>query len=98
MAMPVPMPRRWAGCRLPANECLKLADYRKRYAQYRSDPDSKSFHATMPVIAVWDDHEVANDTYKDGAENHTEGTEGTLCRPPRRRCAGLARMDARARA
>jgi alkaline phosphatase D len=60
----------------PANECLTLADYRKRYAQYRSDPDSKTFHATMPVIAVWDDHEVANDSYKDGAENHTEGAEG----------------------
>lgn len=60
----------------PATECLTLADYRKRYAQYRSDPDSKIFHATMPVIAVWDDHEVANDTFTDGAENHTEGAEG----------------------
>lgn len=62
----------------PANECLSLSDYRKRYAQYRSDPDSKVFHAAMPVIAVWDDHEIANDAYKDGAENHTEGTEGKL--------------------
>ncbi|HOE42130.1 MAG TPA: alkaline phosphatase D family protein [Rhodoferax sp.] len=60
----------------PANECLTLADYRKRYAQYRSDPDSKTFHASMPVIAVWDDHEVANDSYQSGAENHTEGAEG----------------------
>lgn len=60
----------------PATECLTLADYRKRYAQYRSDPDSKTFHATLPVIAVWDDHEVANDTFKSGAENHTEGAEG----------------------
>jgi len=60
----------------PATECLTLADYRKRYAQYRSDPDSKTFHATMPVIAVWDDHEVANDSFDSGAENHTEGAEG----------------------
>ncbi len=60
----------------PATECLSLSDYRKRYAQYRSDPDSKVFHAAMPVIAVWDDHEVANDAYKVGAENHTEGAEG----------------------
>lgn len=60
----------------PSTECLTLSDYRKRYAQYRSDPDSKNFHATLPVIAVWDDHEVANDTFKDGAENHTEGAEG----------------------
>lgn len=60
----------------PATECLTLDDYRKRYAQYRSDPDSKAFHATMPVIAVWDDHEVANDSFDNGAENHTEGAEG----------------------
>ena len=62
----------------PTNECLTLADYRKRYAQYRSDPDSKMFSASMPLIAVWDDHEVANDTYKDGAENHTTATEGSF--------------------
>jgi len=62
----------------PATECLTLADYRMRYAQYRSDPDSKVFYATLPLIAVWDDHEVANDTYKDGAENHTTATEGSF--------------------
>lgn len=62
----------------PATECLTLTDYRKRYAQYRSDPDSKVFYATLPLIAVWDDHEVANDTYKDGAENHTTATEGSF--------------------
>ncbi|NDP39841.1 MAG: alkaline phosphatase D family protein [Rhodoferax sp.] len=60
----------------PATECLTLADYRKRYAQYRSDPDSKIFHASLPVIAVWDDHEVANDSFDSGAENHIEGAEG----------------------
>ena len=62
----------------PANECLSLADYRKRYAQYRSDPDSKVFSASLPLIAVWDDHEVANDTHKNGAENHTATTEGSF--------------------
>ncbi|MFZ4623863.1 MAG: alkaline phosphatase D family protein, partial [Rhodoferax sp.] len=70
----------------PANECLTLSDYRKRYAQYRSDPDSKTFHASMPVIAVWDDHEVANNSYEDGAENHTVGTEGSYAE---RRAAAL---------
>lgn len=60
----------------PANECLTLADYRARYAQYRSDPDLKRLHASLPLIAVWDDHEIANDAYVTGAENHTEGVEG----------------------
>ncbi|MDO9504950.1 alkaline phosphatase [Hydrogenophaga sp.] len=62
----------------PANECFTLADYRARYAQYRSDPDLKNLHASLPLIAVWDDHEIANDAYVTGAENHTEGVEGTF--------------------
>ncbi len=60
----------------PAAELLTLADYRRRHAQYKSDPDSKTLHARMPLIAVWDDHEVANDAYTDGAENHSPDTEG----------------------
>ncbi len=62
----------------PENEIITLADYRKRYAQYRSDVDLRALHGRMPMIAVWDDHEVANDGYKDGAQNHTEGAEGTF--------------------
>ncbi len=60
----------------PAAELLSLDDYRRRHAQYKSDPDSKNLHARMPLIAVWDDHEVANDAYTDGAENHSPATEG----------------------
>jgi alkaline phosphatase D len=62
---------------LPTNELLSLADYRARHAQYKSDPDSKTLHARMPMIAVWDDHEIANDAYVDGAQNHSPATEGT---------------------
>jgi alkaline phosphatase D len=54
----------------PAGELLLLADYRARHAQYRSDPDLQALHARVPFIAVWDDHEVANDAWRDGAENH----------------------------
>jgi alkaline phosphatase D len=61
---------------LPTNELLSLADYRMRYAQYRSDADLQGLHAAMPWICVWDDHEISNDTWKDGAENHTPATEG----------------------
>lgn len=57
---------------LPAHELLTLSDYRTRYAQYRSDESLQLLHASVPFITVWDDHEVANDTYKDGAENHNE--------------------------
>ena len=63
---------------VPANEILTLSDYRLRHAQYKSDADSKQLHASKPMIAVWDDHEFANDAYKDGAENHTPATEGSF--------------------
>ncbi|MEW6764687.1 MAG: alkaline phosphatase D family protein [Pseudomonadota bacterium] len=60
----------------PANELLTLADYRTRYAQYRSDRDLQALHAKLPFICVWDDHEVANDGYESGAANHTADSEG----------------------
>lgn len=60
---------------LPAQEIISTSDYRKRYAQYRTDKDLQAVHAALPMIAVWDDHEITNDTYKDGAENH-QANEG----------------------
>ena len=63
---------------LPANEILTLSDYRTRHALYKSDVNLKLLHARMPMIAIWDDHEFANDAYMTGAENHTEGAEGTF--------------------
>lgn len=54
----------------PATELLAINDYRERYAQYRSDKDLQAMHAALPMIAVWDDHEIANDAYTNGAENH----------------------------
>ncbi len=62
----------------PAHDIVTLADYRTRYAQYRRDPDLQAAHARAPWICVWDDHEVANDTWRGGAENHHEKTEGAF--------------------
>ncbi len=70
----------------PAGELLTLADYRRRHAQYRADPDYQAMLAAVPLIAVWDDHEVANDAWRGGAENHTPATEGDW---EARRAAGL---------
>src|SRR5689334_402829 len=60
----------------PEHECINLADYRIRYAQYRSDPDLQSAHAGVPWFCTWDDHESANNSYRTGAENHQPETEG----------------------
>jgi alkaline phosphatase D len=60
----------------PTTEIVALTDYRLRYATYRADPDCQRLHQVLPMIAVWDDHESANDSYKDGAQNHQSETEG----------------------
>jgi alkaline phosphatase D len=61
---------------VPATDIVSLADYRARYALYRSDPNLQAVHAKMPFITVWDDHEFANDAYVGGAENHKAATQG----------------------
>ena len=60
----------------PGSEIVALADYRLRYASYRADPDLQRLHQVLPMIAVWDDHESTNDSYKDGAQNHQPESEG----------------------
>ena len=54
----------------PPREAVTLADYRLRYATYRSDADLQEAHSLFPFIAVWDDHELANNAWAGGALNH----------------------------
>ncbi|MGW7526322.1 alkaline phosphatase D family protein [Streptomyces sp. NPDC054783] len=61
----------------PANEIITLADYRIRHGKYKTDPDLQALHLKAPVIAIWDDHEFADNAWSGGAVNHTEGAEGT---------------------
>ncbi len=60
----------------PPNEMVTLSDYRLRHAQYKRDADLQEVHRQHPVVAIWDDHEITNDAWVNGAENHTEGAEG----------------------
>jgi alkaline phosphatase D len=39
-------------------ETRTLADYRRRHAQYKTDPDLQHAHAVAPWAVVFDDHEV----------------------------------------
>lgn len=55
---------------MPSTETIALADYWLRYASYRSDPDLAALHRNFPMIARWDDHEIANNPWMHGAENH----------------------------
>ncbi|WP_291200474.1 alkaline phosphatase D family protein [Hyphomonas sp.] len=60
----------------PTTEIISLPDYRRRHAQYKSDPALQAAHAAAPWVCTWDDHESANDSYRTGAENHDPATEG----------------------
>lgn len=61
----------------PAHTAVTLSDYRRRYAQYRSDGDLQAAHASHPFIMVWDDHELANDAWSAGAQAHDGDTQGS---------------------
>ncbi|MFE1871132.1 MULTISPECIES: alkaline phosphatase D family protein [unclassified Streptomyces] len=60
----------------PKHEIVSLADYRTRHGKYKTDADLQALHHAHPIIAIWDDHEFANDAWAGGAENHTPGAEG----------------------
>jgi alkaline phosphatase D len=60
----------------PTHEIVSLEDYRTRHSHYRLDDDLRVLHQRFPFITTWDDHESANDSYKDGAENHDPATQG----------------------
>ncbi len=61
---------------LRVSESYTLADYRARYAQYKSDPDLQAAHLAAPWIVTWDDHEVANDYSPDQDELLSPGFPG----------------------
>ncbi len=65
-------PKALAGKRdgVPAAEILSLADYRLRHALHKADPDLQEAHRRHPWITTLDDHEVSNNQWDTGAENH----------------------------
>lgn len=42
-----------------------LADYRFLYQKYRTDANLQRVHERFAFISIWDDHEFANDCYRD---------------------------------
>ncbi|MBK6279209.1 MAG: alkaline phosphatase D family protein [Gammaproteobacteria bacterium] len=57
--------------RSAAHEILTLEDYRRRYAFYRRTLAYQAAHRVHPFIAVWDDHESADNAWRDGARQTT---------------------------
>jgi phosphodiesterase/alkaline phosphatase D-like protein len=73
-------PAALAGIRdgVPETETIDLRGYRLRHALHKADPDLQQAHIRHPWITIFDDHEVANNAWDTGAENHTPATEGSF--------------------
>ncbi|KAL2162128.1 hypothetical protein VTH06DRAFT_7913 [Thermothelomyces fergusii] len=58
----------------PPRIIFSLWDYRTRHGQYRTDPDLQLLSQNYAWMPTWDDHEIANNGYRDGfsALNNTE--------------------------
>ena len=52
-------------------EIYSLDDYRRRYAQYKTDPDLQAAHAAAAFIVSFDDHEVDNNWASDFDQDGT---------------------------
>ncbi|MEM9310098.1 MAG: alkaline phosphatase D family protein [Pseudomonadota bacterium] len=52
-------------------EIYTLEDYRRRYAQYKMDPDLQAAHAIAPWFVTWDDHEIDNNWAADIDQDET---------------------------
>jgi alkaline phosphatase D len=71
---------------MPPGPPKTLGGYRARYAQYREDPDLQRLTASVPLAAIWDDHEVADDAWRGGSPHHDPDRDGPW---ERRRAAAL---------
>jgi alkaline phosphatase D len=64
----------------PVTETIDLRGYRLRHALHKADPDLRDAHRRHPWITIFDDHEVANNAWATGAENHSLSEGGFLSR------------------
>jgi len=76
---------------VPDREVVSLDDYRARYRQCRSDNDLLALHQRHPMVTMWDDHDVADNAWRDGAKHHDPNEHGPW--PDRLRAAATARQE-----
>ena len=57
----------------PVHEMVTLEDYRRRHALYKTDADLAALHARHPMVTTIDDHEVTDNSWAGGANNHQPG-------------------------
>ncbi|CAG9983238.1 unnamed protein product [Clonostachys byssicola] len=67
----------------PPHVLFSLHDYRTRHNQYRTDPDLQLLSKDWAWIPTWDDHEIANNGYRDGYSDLDNTEESFLNDGPR---------------
>lgn len=60
----------------PDRTLVSLDDYRARHSLHRRDPHLQALHAAHPMVAVWDDHDLADNAWRDGAKSHDPAEHG----------------------
>jgi alkaline phosphatase D len=60
----------------PPRTAVSLDDYRRRIAQTRTDPDVQALHLRHPMVAIWDDHDLSDNAWRDGAKHHDPDEHG----------------------
>lgn len=60
----------------PDHDCVTVDDYHRRYAQVRRDPATRRLHEAHPMIAIWDDHDLADNAWRGGAKAHDPDEQG----------------------
>ncbi len=75
----------------PPHVATTLDDYRRRIAQIRRDPDAQALHLRHPMVTIWDDHDLADNAWRDGAKKHDPDTHGPW--PDRAGAAARARQE-----
>ncbi|GAC76823.1 hypothetical protein PANT_22c00227 [Moesziomyces antarcticus T-34] len=62
----------------PDHEIVTLEDYRLRYGSYRKDKDLQALHGSVAFFGIWDDHEVADNSYNHGTADGNNTDTGAV--------------------
>ncbi|HEX6425674.1 MAG TPA: alkaline phosphatase D family protein [Acidimicrobiales bacterium] len=76
---------------LPDHDVVTLDDYRTRHRQTRGDADLIALHLRHPVVAIWDDHDIADNAWRHGSKHHDPNEHGRW--EDRLRAAATARQE-----
>jgi alkaline phosphatase D len=61
----------------PLGTCISYADYDTRYREYRDDADLRLLHSRHAMIATIDDHELSDNAWEGGADEHDPARDGS---------------------